>query len=76
MPADQTRYATSVSVEVATGSASPEEAAAIVAALSRHHAQAGGSASGARVAPNAWQRAALREGVERAPHADVWGGNP
>lgn len=54
--------------------ASPEEAAAVVAAIERFM-----RATAPRPAPpapqaNAWQQAALREGVSRAPasHDRVW----
>jgi hypothetical protein len=56
-------------------SASPDEAAAIAAALERFLAE---TAPTPRAEPpvSRWQSAALREGVERAPAASPWGASP
>jgi hypothetical protein len=51
-------------LQLIASSASPEEAAAIVAALERF-ARATAAAPGATQAPDAWQRAAILEGVTR-----------
>jgi hypothetical protein len=53
-------------------SASPEEAAAIVAAIERFmRATASPSRPEAPNAPDGWRRAALLEGVSRTPDADA-----
>jgi hypothetical protein len=53
-------------------SASPEEAAAVVAALERFiRATAPPPAQTAAEGPEPWQRAAILEGVERDSEADV-----
>jgi hypothetical protein len=53
-------------------SASPEEAAAVVAALERFmRATAPTRETAATEAPDAWQRAAMLEGVERDSEAGV-----
>jgi hypothetical protein len=57
------------------GSATPAEAAAIAAALQQFIAET----APAPLAPdeiNRWQRAALLEGIDHAPRADVWGSQP
>ena len=53
-------------------SASPQEAAAIAAALERFLAETTPASTPQREVSR-WQRAALREGVERAPQSKVWG---
>jgi hypothetical protein len=62
-------------IEVAAANASPEEAAVISAALQRFLADTA-PAAGRSEAQGRWLRAALREGVEHAPAAEVWGGSP
>ncbi len=52
-------------------SASPEEAAAIVAALERFMRATAAPAGPATSAPDGWRRAAVLEGVSREPHADL-----
>jgi len=56
------------------GMASPEEAAAIAAALEQFLGETAPAPSAEAV--SRWQRAALLEGVERAPRVDVWGSAP
>ena len=63
-------------LEIVAPAASPEEAAAVVAALERFmrdHAPAPAPAAPAR---NPWQRAALYEGVGREPSAPSPWGDP
>jgi hypothetical protein len=56
----------------ASTSASPEEAAAVVAALERFiRATAPGPETAAAQTPDGWQRAAMLEGVEREAQGDV-----
>lgn len=52
-------------------SASPEEAAAIVAALERFMRATAPRPSQPAPALDGWHRAAVQEGVERGPHADL-----
>jgi hypothetical protein len=55
-----------------SGAASPEEAAAVVAALERFmRATAPAPATASSQAPDPWQRAAMLEGVERESSGDV-----
>jgi hypothetical protein len=54
-----------------TPSASPEEAAAIVAALERFMRATAVPARSPATGPDAWQRAARLEGVERWPLAEA-----
>ena len=49
--------------------ASPEEAAAVVAALERFMRATAPTPAPPTPRPNAWQQAALRDGVSRAPDA-------
>ena len=49
--------------------ASPEEAAAVVAALERFMRETAPVAAPADPRPDAWQQAALQEGVARQPEA-------
>ncbi len=60
-------------------SASPEEAAAIVAALERFMRDTAPVPSAAAQAPDAWHATAILEGVSRDPWAaaaDAWLGTP
>jgi hypothetical protein len=50
--------------------ATPEQAAAISAAITQFQRDTAASADAAAPAPTPWQRAALHEGVERA---SAWG---
>jgi hypothetical protein len=59
-------------LELLTPSASPEEAAAIVAALEQFmRATATDPAGGGAVAPDRWRETALLEGVARDPQEPV-----
>lgn len=51
--------------------ASPEEAAAVVAAVERFMRDTAPPPAPAADRPNPWQQAALREGVSRAPGPDA-----
>jgi hypothetical protein len=51
--------------------ASPEEAAAVVAALERFMRETAPTPAPADAPPNPWQEAALREGVARRPEPDL-----
>jgi hypothetical protein len=51
--------------------ASPEEAAAIVAAVERFVRSTATPAAVVANGPEGWQRAAILEGVERDPHGDI-----
>jgi hypothetical protein len=65
-----------MAVQISTnGSATPAETAAIAAALEQFLAE---TAPAAPVADDVsrWQRAALLEGVDKAPRADLWGSQP
>ena len=62
-------------IEIAASTASPEEAAAISAALEQFLAETA-PAAGSAEAQSRWLRAALAQGVDRAPAADVWGSAP
>ena len=62
-------------IEMTSSSATPQEAAAIAAALERFLADTAPVAVPAEQVSR-WGRAALLEGVERAPRADVWGSRP
>jgi len=53
-------------------SASPEEAAAIVAALERFMRSTAPPPVSAADGPDAWQRVAILEGVERESQADLF----
>jgi hypothetical protein len=55
----------------ASTSASPEEAAAIVAALERFTHDTAAPAGGGGEIPDPWTRAAMLEGVMREEHGDV-----
>jgi hypothetical protein len=52
-------------------SASPEEAAAIVAALERFMRATALAATPLATAPDGWRRAAILEGVSREPGGDL-----
>jgi hypothetical protein len=52
-------------------SASPEEAAAIVAAIERFMRATAPPASQSRAAPDPWRTAAILEGVSRESRADA-----
>jgi hypothetical protein len=52
-------------------SASPEEAAAIVATLERFMRATSPAASAPADAPDSWRRTAILEGVAREPGADL-----
>jgi hypothetical protein len=52
-------------------SATPEEAAAVVAALERFMRATAPAAPAPQQGANPWQRAAILEGVERESQADV-----
>jgi hypothetical protein len=58
-------------IELVGSNASPEEAAAIVAALEQFLAETAPAPT--RVEPSRWQQAALREGVARDPGGRGWG---
>lgn len=59
---------------MAGAAATPDQAAAIAAALERFLAEVA-PAPGPAFAVSRWQRAALAEGVERTPRAEPWGSN-
>jgi len=58
-------------LELIAPAASPEEAAAIVAALERFMRATAPPASPSAGAPDGWRRAAILEGVSREPGEDV-----
>jgi hypothetical protein len=67
-----------MALEISTngyGSATPAEAAAIAAAVEQFQAETA-PPPGAAEPADRWQRAALIEGVDHAPRADVWGSQP
>jgi hypothetical protein len=57
-------------IEIRSTNASPDEAAAISAALEQFLAET--APTPAPMSISRWQRTALREGVERDPRADAW----
>lgn len=63
-------------LEIVAPSASPEEAAAVVAALERFLRDHAPVLVAAPEAPNAWQRAALLEGTGREPDGPSPWGDP
>jgi hypothetical protein len=64
-------------LEIIAPAASPEEAAAVVAALERFMREtAPPPAAGSRERPRGWLRAALLEGVDRGAHAPSPWGDP
>jgi hypothetical protein len=58
-------------LELITPSASPEEAAAVVAALERFMRATAPAPAGASPPLDPWTRAAILEGVERETAADI-----
>ena len=54
-----------------SGSATPTEAAAVIAALQRFMADTAPPAPAPQSGPDQWRRAALLEGVSREPLSDV-----
>ena len=61
-------------LEIVAPSASPEEAAAVVAALERFMRETAPTPAPVEPPPNPWARAALLEGVEReSPGLTPWG---
>ncbi len=66
MPASDT------TLKLIAPSASPEEAAAIVAALERFMRATAPSSTPADAAADGWHRAAVLEGVEREPGQDTF----
>jgi hypothetical protein len=52
--------------------ASPEEAAAVVAALEQFMRATAPAPAPVETGPSPWVRAALLEGVEREPHRGLW----
>lgn len=70
MPDPQTR------LQIVAPSASPEEAAAVVAALERFLRETTPVVSAEKPRMSPWQRAALLEGVRREPDAPSPWGDP
>ena len=62
-------------IAITTGNATPEETAAIAAALERFLAENAPSAE-ANAVTSSWQRAALLEGAGHAPGVEPWGARP
>jgi hypothetical protein len=60
-------------LELVGASATPEEAAAVVAAVERFLRDTAPPPAPAPEPPNGWVRAARLEAVERFPGADAWG---
>jgi hypothetical protein len=60
-------------LELVGTSATPEEAAAVVAAVERFLRDTAPPAASAPEPPSPWVRAARLEAVERFPGADAWG---
>jgi hypothetical protein len=60
-------------LELVGASATPEEAAAVVAAVERFLRDTAPPAAPAPEPPSGWVRAARLEAVERFPGADPWG---
>ena len=59
-------------LEIVAASASPEEAAAVVAAVERFLRDTAPPPAPVEAPPNPWVRAARREAVDRFPDADSW----
>jgi len=59
-------------LEIVAPSASPEEAAAVVAAVERFLRDTAPPAAPADAPPNPWVRAARLEAVDRHPDRDSW----
>jgi hypothetical protein len=60
-------------LEIVAPSASPEEAAAVVAAVERFLRDTAPPPAPAPAPPNPWAQAARREAVDRFPDANAWG---
>jgi len=60
-------------LEIVAPSASPEEAAAVVAAVERFLRDTAPPAAPAEPPPNPWVRTARLEAVDRHPDRDSWG---
>ena len=60
-------------LELVGASATPEEAAAVVAAVERFLRDTAPPPAPAAEPPSAWVRAARLEAVERVPGPDAWG---
>jgi hypothetical protein len=60
-------------LEIVAPSASPEEAAAVVAAVERFLRDTAPPPAPAREPPNPWIRAAREEAVDRFPGMSSWG---
>ena len=60
-------------LEIVAPSASPEEAAAVVAAVERFLRDTAPPPAPAEPPPNPWVRAARLEAVDRHPDRDFWG---
>ena len=59
-------------LQITAPAASPEEAAAIVAALEQFMRATAPAAAPVEDGPNPWVRAALLEGVDREPPRGLW----
>jgi hypothetical protein len=59
-------------LQLVTPTASPEEAAAVIAAVERFLRDTAPPPAPAEPEPSRWVRAARREAVERSPGADSW----
>ena len=59
-------------LELHGSTATPEEAAAVMAAIEQFLRDAAPPVAAAPPAPSPWVRAALIEGVERAPGREPW----
>lgn len=59
-------------LRIVAPAASPEEAAAVVAALERFMRETAPAPAPEPARPSPWVRAALLEGVDREPSADPW----
>ena len=59
-------------LEIVAPTASPEEAAAVVAALERFMRDTAPPTAPLEPRPSAWVRAARMEAVDRRPDADPW----
>jgi hypothetical protein len=60
-------------LEIVAPAASPEEAAAVVAAVERFLRDTAPPPAPAAPPPNPWVRAARLEAVDRSPERDSWG---
>ena len=59
-------------LEIVAPAASPEEAAAVVAALERFMRETAPAPAPVETGPTPWVRAALLEGVDREPSHEPW----